>query len=197
MITVEIDDKQVTAALAKLAKSVENTRPVLDLIGELLIVSTRQRFVTSTAPDGSRWKPNTQVTILRYLAAKSGKFSESGKRTGDKDGYLFKKGANKGRIASKGIDTVAGKRPLIGLGGDLSRQFDKKVEGNTLYIGSTMEYSAAQQFGMKRGYAGANKRGSPIPWGDIPARPFLGISDQDRVDILGTITDYLGDAFRP
>lgn len=60
-----------------------------------------------------------------------------------------------------------------------------------------MEYAAAQQFGMKKGYAGANKRGSPIPWGDIPARPFLGISDHDRGMILDEISDYLSQSFRP
>ncbi len=193
MIKVEIADNKVIQALDKLARATENTRPVLELIGDMLVDSTRQRFATSTAPDGTRWASNSQVTILRYLAAKSGKFSSKGKRTGDKDGYFYKKGADKGRVAAKGIEAVIGKRPLIGHSGDLARQISPKIEGkDTLYIGSTMKYAAVQQFGAKR-----HEFQGKAPWGDIPDRPFLGISDQDRANILDTISDYLTDSFRP
>lgn len=187
MISIELADNQVSQKLEKLIRSVENTRPVLELIGEMLVDSTKLRFATSTAPDGTRWAPNTQVTILRYLSNKSGKFSKAGKRVGDKDGYFFKKGANKGRLASKGIDVVTGKRPLIGLSSDLGRQIYPNIDGNTLYIGSTMKYAAVQQFGATA------KQFGKAPWGDIPARPFLGLSDQDRANILDTISDYLTD----
>jgi|WetSurMetagenome_2_1015567.scaffolds.fasta_scaffold169383_1 phage gpG-like protein len=196
MIKVEIEDRQVVQALQRLAAATSNQKMVLDDIGELLIASTKRRFSTSTGPDGQRWAPNSQVTILQYLRGRSGVFASNGKRTGDKKGYFYKKGADKGRLAEKGISTVIGKRPLID-GGDLARQIIKTVHGNTLLVGSTMIYSAVQQFGLKQGKSGSTKRGSPIPWGDIPARPFLGISDQDRVDILDAISDYLGNSFRP
>ncbi len=37
------------------------------------------------------------------------------------------------------------------------------------------------------------KRGAPIPWGDIPARPFLGLSD-DEADVRDIVARYLVDA---
>lgn len=180
MIKIEISDNGVNQALTRLANTTQHLPTVLELIGEMLVDSTKQRFVTSTGPDGQRWASNSQVTILRYLGKYKSSFS---KKTG--------------KLTKAGAVSAAGKRPLIGETHDLSRKIFPKVEGSTLYIGSTMIYAAAQQFGMSKGYAGANRRGSPIPWGDIPARPFLGLSDQDRVNILDTISDYLTDFSRP
>lgn len=180
MIKIDISDNGISQALTRLANTTQHLPTVLDLIGEMLVDSTKQRFATSTGPDGQRWASNSPVTILRYL----GKYKSSfDKKTG--------------RLTKSGAVSAAGKRPLIGETRDLSRQITKAVDGDTLYIGSTMIYAAAQQFGMRKGYAGANRRGSPIPWGDIPARPFLGLSDQDRNNILATISDYLTDSSRP
>lgn len=172
MIKIELSDNQVSQKLEKLVRSVENTRPVLELIGNMLVDSTKRRFATSTAPDGTRWAPNSQVTILRYL----GKYKSSYRK---KDG----------RLTQKGADRAISKRPLIGETGSLSSQISYAVEGvDTLFVGSSMIYAATQQFGAeKRQFQGK------APWGDIPARPFLGLSDQDRSNILDTISDYLID----
>lgn len=180
MIKIEMSDRGVNQALTRLANTTQNLPTVLDLIGEMLVDSTKRRFATSTGPDGQRWASNSPVTILRYLGKYKGSFNK-------KTGALTKSGAT----------SAAGKRPLIGETRDLSRQIFPRVEGSTLYIGSTMIYAAAQQFGMRKGYAGVNRRGSPIPWGDIPARPFLGLSEQDRNNIIETISDYLTDFSRP
>lgn len=176
MIKVEIDDEEVNRALTKLFRSAQKPRPVLEQIGELLVDSTKRRFGTSTGPDGQRWAPNTPTTLFRYLGVYKGSFSK-------RDGRLTKAGAAR----------AGGKRPLIGETGSLSSQIHYEVDGSgTLEVGSPMIYAAAQQFGAKkRSFQGK------APWGDIPARPFLGISDHDRTNILDTISDYLGDAARP
>lgn len=174
MISIGIGDQKVAQSLEKLIRSVENTHSVLELIGEQLVDSTKRRFSTSTAPDGSRWASNSQVTILRYLGAYKSSYKKDG------------------RISQKGIDRATSKRPLIGETGSLSRQISYDIEGNnTLYIGSSMIYAAVQQFGAKARQFGK------APWGDIPARPFLGLSDRDQANIIDTISDYLSDSFTP
>ncbi|MHB8921670.1 MAG: phage virion morphogenesis protein [Halothiobacillus sp.] len=52
---------------------------------------------------------------------------------------------------------------------------------------------AFQQFGAAEGAFGETTTGHPIPWGDIPARPFIGLSDKDEAEILNIITSYMGD----
>lgn len=62
-------------------------------------------------------------------------------------------------------------------------------------IGSGQEYAAVHQFGAKAGslWQGRDKRGrrAKSPWGDIPARPYLGLSKQDEQSILDIVQDYL------
>lgn len=191
MIEIDITDNGVREALARLAElgNKKTLHPALKSIGEILVDSTRQRFATSTAPDGTRWAPNSQVTILQYLRVKSGKY-EGKQRVGTKDGFLYQKDdkhKRKGKLAAKGIEAVMGKRPLIGHTSDLSRQIYAEIEGNdTLYIVSTVPYAATQQFGAKR-----HQFEGKAPWGDIPARPFLGLSKSDRENILDIIEDFL------
>lgn len=84
-----------------------------------------------------------------------------------------------------------GTKPLIGETGSLASQIHYAVTGDTLVVGSTMEYAAVQQFGAAQGRFGQNKRKAPIPWGNIPARPFLGISTEDEAMISDVIGDYL------
>jgi len=84
-----------------------------------------------------------------------------------------------------------GNKPLIGENKRLSNELHYALFGNGLEFGSSMEYAAVQQFGATKGDFGKTKRGSPIPWGNIPARPFLGISDDDRDAINQTLVRHL------
>jgi len=44
-------------------------------------------------------------------------------------------------------------------------------------IGTRKKYAAAHQHDAKKGQYGKTRRGGPIPWGDAPALPFIGVSD--------------------
>lgn len=82
-----------------------------------------------------------------------------------------------------------GTKPLIGETHRLSNEFSYFIGNNELVFGSSIEYAAVQQFGAEKGEFG---RG--VPWGDIPARPFIGISDDDKDKILDILNDYLSGA---
>lgn len=164
----EFDDEDVRRALEILRSKSNDLAPLLKNIGEKLVDSTRERFPTATAPDGSPWATNTETTILRYLGMTKGNFK--------KDGSLSKKG-----VAARGS-----KRPLTGKTEDLGTYISYQIVGNVLEVGSTTEYSAPQQYGARKGSLGPN-----APWGDIPARPFLGISAADKSNIELSILDYL------
>lgn len=71
MITIDIDDREVLSVLQELARRGANLRPAMLAIGEDLAESTRRRFETSTAPDGTPWADNSEVTYLMYLQGKN------------------------------------------------------------------------------------------------------------------------------
>lgn len=173
MIRTEISDAALNAWLAKLRDFAQDPSPALLEIGEELVDSTLQRFVDSVAPDGSHWAPNSLLTIMR---------------------------SGQGNA----------KKPLIGAGKALSTQINATVSGDSVTIGSPMEYAGVQQHGAKMGEFGryyqlfrrqyaeddfrrhaGSQKGHPIPWADIPARPFIGVSESDRAMIDRIVADYI------
>lgn len=173
LLQIDIDDREVLAVLAKLAKRAGDLSPALREIGEDLVDSTQRRFATGTGPDGQRWAPNSQTTFLRYLGSK------------DRPGGVFSK--RDGKLRKKGVGAALGKKPLVD-SGTLASTINYQVVdgGRTLLVGSPQKYAAVQQFGAKKGSLGKG-----APWGDIPARPFLGISAADRASIVDIVSGYL------
>lgn len=81
-------------------------------------------------------------------------------------------------------------KPLT-LFGTLFQQIHQDSGPDSAEVGSSMIYAAVQQFGASRGAFGTTSRGSPIPWGNIPARPFLGVSKEDEQTIAEIMEEYL------
>lgn len=61
-----------------------------------------------------------------------------------------------------------------------------EVHGRTLLHGTNAIQGAVQQFG-----APARSLGPVSPWGDIPARPFIGLSADDEQEIAETALRHL------
>ena len=68
-----------------------------------------------------------------------------------------------------------------------------RAESHSVEVGSPRIYAGTHQFGAERGAFGSTGSGSPIPWGDIPARPFLGLSDADRDEITDIVREHFID----
>lgn len=105
------------------------------------------------------------------------------------DGVGWKKNERSTEEIYAGLFASSGtKKPLIGesrrLAGEISWQLTGK---DAVEVGSPMPYAAMQQFGGK-------KSQWPHLWGDIPARPYLGISKQDESTILEIVGRYFGAA---
>jgi phage virion morphogenesis protein len=169
MFTVEIKDEAVTAALTGASTALGDTTDLMRDIGKILVESTIDRFKIGTAPDGSKWAAKSQTTLERYGSRKSNR-----------------------------VDV----RPLFGPSGRLSSQIFSDASNDQVEIGSSAIYAAAMHFGAAKGsfgaYSGTDKNGRAYsgssPWGNIPARPFLGISPTDGEFILEQIADYLSGA---
>ncbi|MDQ7002652.1 MAG: phage virion morphogenesis protein [Ghiorsea sp.] len=145
MITIEVNDDEVQAALKRMIQAGQDFKPVFESIGEVMVHSTKKRFADGKAPDGSKWQENTDFTLSR------------------------KTGAD----------------PLVGESKALSTGIYYDASSDALLIGSPQEYAAVQQFGA------AQHEFGKAPWGDIPARPFLGISDSDRNAIEQLVQAHL------
>lgn len=186
-------DEAVQAEIKRLAARVGSPRPILGAIGEILVDSTTKRFALGVGPDGIPWKKNTDLTLDRYA-----------------DAFVTSR-TKKGSRSAAGRRRIGSKKPLIGESRALSTTINHAVSGRTLHVGSPMIYAGVQHFGAKMGefgrYSQLSRRakfaegdfrrsagtvkGFPIPWGDIPARPFLGLTAEDREDILDSLREML------
>lgn len=75
--------------------------------------------------------------------------------------------------------------------GTLQDTLRKQVTSTELAFGTDRPYGAVHQFGQKKGASGKTGKGSSIPWGDIPARKYLGLSADDEIEVLFIIHEYL------
>lgn len=172
MFTIEVNNAAVQSALNRLLQEGQDMSPVLHAIGEDIAARAKMRFQTLTSPDGKPWATNKPSTIEAYIRAKGG-FSQK-----------------TGKLLKKGQAMAMGKRPLQGESGDLARQINYALTGNSVTVTANPIYAAIQQFGGK-------KSEFPHLWGDIPARPFLPVTQDGRLypdeerDIVATINAHL------
>lgn len=75
--------------------------------------------------------------------------------------------------------------------GEMRQQLAYDADPNGVTWGSNAIQSAVIQFGAGKGAFGTNAKGGPIPWGNIPARPFLGVSTEDRSAMIEELEEWM------
>ena len=112
-----------------------------------------------------------------------------------------------GRPAWAGLSPLTIARRRGGAGailqdtGELKRSIKATHTVDTATIGSNLKYAPTHQFGAKQGEFGRSDRNTPLPWGDIPARPFIPMDKNGDIDHDGFLTvseivnGYLADSF--
>lgn len=150
-VTIEYDDSEVNAGMARMLAVGEKPETFLDPIGSLLKTSTQLRFNDSTGPDGSPW-----AAVLR------------------------------------------GGKPLRDTGVHLMNAVNHRVEGNSVLVGVPPPWATVHQFGAT--IAAKNAKTLRFKIGDrwvskksvtIPARPFLGVSEEDKAGILNVLQEVI------
>lgn len=71
----------------------------------------------------------------------------------------------------------AGGQPLMDTGRLRSSIGASVKGGDAVSIGTNLIYAGLHQNGARQGQFGRTRRNSPIPWGNVPARPYMPIQD--------------------
>ncbi|MEI6100088.1 MAG: phage virion morphogenesis protein [Alphaproteobacteria bacterium] len=154
MITVEINDDLISAALASAQAQLGDMSNLMGKLAVLIVDQTEQRFTEGKSPEGVPWAPRSAVTIANYKRRK---------------------------LAYGG---------LLHLTGQLSGNLGSAYGPDFAEVTTAEPYAAMMQFGGTRA-------AFPNLWGNIPARPFMGLSDENQTDILDTIGEALASALTP
>jgi phage virion morphogenesis protein len=171
---ITIHDEQVRASLNGMAARAGDLSRVMKIIAALVLVSVKRNFEVGGRP--AKWAELKPSTLKKRKS---------------------------------------GGGPLVvqGNAGGLLGSIHSETTPTTATVGTDKIYAAVHQFGAKRGSFGMGLVGSfkrtgvmgslergggwdlssqrPLPWGDIPARPFLVIQDVDREDILDVLVNHV------
>jgi phage virion morphogenesis protein len=180
--TVVVNNEPVLSALRAATQRLGDMKPLYQAIGAELAEETRLRFTDQQAPDGSAWPGLSAVTLAR-------------RRGGGRGG------------AQALLDTNR-----------LRNSITYNVLADGVEVGTNVVYASTHQFGAAKGSFGIatvtvpahtvrahTRKGRPVrlhnvrqhtrrmavPWGNIPAREFLGLSDASERRILQMTAEYL------
>ena len=172
-VTITINAEQLQAQIQAIAKRCGSARPAMEIVGSIVRSSVVRNFELEGRP---KWKPLSPATVRQRGAA----------------------------------------HPILrrqGLAGGLAGSISYQAEDDRVRIGTNKVYAAVHQFGARKGHFGtksvrvrehvrqmpggrqarvrAHNRRQPLPWGDIPARPFLIIQNEDWDEMLAALKDYV------
>ncbi len=165
-IRIEYKNQQVRDALNKLLRAGTDLSPVMKQIAGHLAASTQQSFEREAAPDGTPWAKLSPVTVAQRIK-------------------------KRGSLPVKILEDT----------GQLQKSILEDWDSTSAEVGTITEYATTHQFGASKGQFGRGnyktKKGSfPIPWGNIPARPFLGVAAEQERQIQQDVLDFIAEQWR-
>jgi phage gpG-like protein len=183
-ISITVDGfEEAMRSIRQLQVDPRTMRKAWDTVGQYMVRQTvRERFDKERSPDGIPWKKRSEATQRHYIRV-----------------YGLKFAANK----------------VLQFTGEL-KKITYAADENGVVFGTNLKYGRTHQYGAKKGEFGTaisrhtykdnaeNRRlgrvgavytrEHPIPWGDIPARPFLGITKHEMEVIQTILIDHIQNA---
>lgn len=181
-ITFTVDDADLRAMLERQAQpetgAASGSDTLAARIGERLMESTRERFKTQVAPDGTPWAPLKPATIRR--------------KKYNPDKILTLRGYLRGGIHWQALDD-----DTVQVGSNLKyaaiHQFGGEIQRPSRQATVRYRSVAGRVLFAGRKHKKVTERQVTIPEHSItmPARPFLGISASDDQEIRQIIQDWV------
>ena len=183
-VGVEVEDEAVREALKRLVTTIAAPRKAMDQIGSHLVAATLRRFETETAPDGKPW-----LKSARALAVGGQTLTKSGRLRGS----ITHNVAADGRAVEVGSNVIYA--AIHQFGGGIKQGARTQILAFAARGGRfTSRAKAARRRGgaVRVSFAEIGAREF-----DMPARPYLGIDERNRVAILGIVSRALAQAATP
>jgi phage gpG-like protein len=179
-IEVAVNDR-ISPLLEKIQRRIGTMKPAMKIIGEIVRTSIVRTFEKEGRP--ARWKQLAPLTVLLRGAAHpilrrqgfaGGLMGSISTRAYDDRAEL---GTNK---ASAAVHQFGAEKGSFGI-------FDVTIKEHVRRI--------SQAFGRpiepKDVTVREHKRKTALPWGNIPARPFMAVQEEDWEEIRLSLVDYL------
>ena len=190
-VSFTIDNKQVFGVLTAIARQGDDTAPALHAMGAYMVFSTQRNFERETAPDGTPWRPLSPRTAGRRVGRGRRGFDHILRDTTrlyrsivyavDPNGVEWGTNVVYGRIHQLGGQvTIPPRQQTIRL-----RRVKLKSGAKAIRFAKPSHRSATERSVALRAHTIT-----------IPARPFLGVSPADGVELVQIGRDHLSEPAR-
>ena len=178
MITLKVDDRQIRGLLDKLAQRLDDMTPAMKRIANQLEATVKRNFREGGRPE--KWKPSKRVlkhggqTLRETGRLRSSITPDHGRNyaevgTSVEYAPTHQFGAKKGEFGRKKVTIKAHRR---------------KVKSRDIRKGRHLVAKGVT-------FVKEHERIMEFPWGDIPARPFMVVPDEDMEDIKDILVRFI------
>ncbi len=180
-VEVTVDDRQLRAVMSQLLARGRDLEPAFKSIGEMMLRSTDQRFKNQVDPEGAPWLPIDP------------EWRDEKRRRGHIQKILQMRGRLRGSIAYKASnDRVAVGSNVVyaaihQLGGDI----DQPRRTQSIAFTRKGKFASAKQVAKKPSKITHKEVSIRARTIHMPARPYLGLSSQDRERVSTILTRHL------
>jgi phage virion morphogenesis protein len=165
----EADLRQVREYLARLRDRSRDLTPVMRAVGEDILAGVQRSFDEQQSPEGTPWEPSRRATEQKgETLLDTGKLLGS-LHVGEVSGESVTVGTNDIRAAVHQFGAAQGEFGIMSV---LIREHDRQTKAGTQRVRE-------------------HTRWLQLPWGNIPARPYIGWNERIEADVIRTVTDYL------
>lgn len=190
-VSIIVDDEQIVAALTRLAGASSDLSEAMADISSAVLTSTQLRIEAEAGPDGAKWAPHAPSTLKRMPASRRANPKLLRDRgllyaslTADSDAERAQVGSN---LKYARIHQLGGTIDMPERQGEATFVYAKQGAGRTKdgrRVGSKLRFAKARTRAKSKHSRAFTVGQHQVP---IPARPYLGISDADRTEILAII----------
>ncbi|MFV8668073.1 phage virion morphogenesis protein [Ralstonia pseudosolanacearum] len=184
-LTYEFQAEHLLQALSAVRQEVITPQQMLGSIGESLFRVNQERHDKGLAPDGTKWKPLSPLTI--------------GTAVWQQQGQSFRKNGQMSLATARKVQARRGGRILYG-NGDLLGSFNYQVTGAELRLGFSDEKAAWHHLGTKP-YTITPKKAKALAFAGLvrkrvnhpglTARPLVGFPASDEQLVADVTADHL------
>lgn len=181
-ITVEFSQDEARAGLRALIERMEDRLPFYKAVGERMLTSSKNRFETETAPDGSPWqklsrrrirqREHLKLTPIHILRAR---------------GYL----AGSVNYEASADQVEVGSAVAYAAAHQLGAQIEQPARPAKIYRKREADGQIGRRFVRKSEADVVTDVTIPGRKISIPARPFLGLTSDDEIGIREDAEDWL------
>ncbi|MEM6381652.1 MAG: phage virion morphogenesis protein [Pseudomonadota bacterium] len=179
--SIIIEDEELNAALGRVERAGGNTEPLMREITAAMLFSTQRRFERETGPDGRPWQPLSPRTARQRIGRNRRRGTENMLRVS-------------GRLYSSIVGEASSREAVIGTNVTYASVHQ---EGATINMPARSRTVRLRRSNGRTVFARTSHRrvrevevSVDAYTVTIPARPFLGFSDEDRATILQIAEGY-------